>query len=321
MMKIRAAAITIMILALLATVMTGCKGASKGNTAYYDSDGLYESTRTMSDTDYEFRSKTSAEFEKKSQTSDDSTGGSDAGSSESRPVLDSRKIIKTGSVSIEVESLTETEKEITRQVEALGGYLSGSTVYTSSATITAKIPADRFDEFIAKTEGLGKIQHKTVSAQDVTKEYFDLETRLENKEIRLERLQAYMRDAKNTKDMLAIERELSQVTEEIELLRGSFKELSHKITFSTLTISLSLPAAESFSMNLPSFKNGFLKLGNAILSFLYSLLFIILYVVIFVILFLPLLALFIIVAALLYALTFGRIGLVKNLFIKLSKKQ
>ncbi len=244
--------------------------------------------------------------------------GGDGGSGDNAPVSDvseyERKRIKRGSMYVVVESLTEAEEKISRKVDQYGGYIESSSLYEETAYFTVKIPAESFDTFMASSEDLGEVKSKSISVEDVTDRFYDLENRIKNKRILMERYQEYLEEAESVEDLLSIERALNDVITEIERLEGSYKQLSSLIAYSTLNIELSLPSYEKETGTLPSIREGLRKIGSAVLTFLYYLIFVIVGIVIFGV---PAIA----VAALLYYLSFGKIGLVKKLFRSLSAKK
>jgi len=224
-----------------------------------------------------------------------------------------RKIIKNGTISIDVKNINEAEKNIEKEAKKFEGYISSSSLYTNYGTIVVKIPSEKFDDFLNIVPSFGKITYKSINVEDVTKKYYDLERRIENKKILQQRYQNYLRNATRVEDLLNIERELNNVTSEIESLELEFKNLSHLIAFSTLTINISVPGVEEVTRYFPSLKKGFVNFGYAIVNFLYVLLFAILYIVVFGV---PIT----IIIALIYFITFGKIGFVRKLFKKLSGK-
>ncbi|NCC37597.1 MAG: DUF4349 domain-containing protein, partial [Chloroflexia bacterium] len=104
-----------------------------------------------------------------------------------------RLVIKNGSLALQVEQVSETEAQIRALAERQGGYIvsistSGSDANLSSS-ITLRVPENRFDETLTAIEGLAlKIFSRSVSGDDVTEEFVDLESRLRTLEATQERL-------------------------------------------------------------------------------------------------------------------------------------
>ena len=225
-----------------------------------------------------------------------------------------RKLIKNGDISVEVQNLSNAEKAVGEWASKFGGYIESSYSGETSGSITVRIPAKNFDEAMSEAGNFGTVKSQNISTQDVSERFYDLKTRLESKKVMRERLQKYLSQAKDVKDMLQIERELNSVVTDIESMEGSMARLSSQIDLSTITVSYSLPyradpAGGSFRW--PSFGEGFRHFVSNLVDFFACLLKIVLYIVICGI---PVLA----VLGFMFWLLFGKIGLVKKIFKKLK---
>jgi len=160
-----------------------------------------------------------------------------------------RKLIRTGQATVEVPSYRKAAQELTRLAESLGGYAADSQSRRDDGghergTLTLRVPAGRFDELLAGTAALGIVRSQNVSAQDVTKAYADLETRLRVKRDTAERLRAILRtQTAKLSDVLEAERELARVTGEIEQTEGERRFYDQQIALSSLTVELVEPQA------------------------------------------------------------------------------
>lgn len=226
-----------------------------------------------------------------------------------------RKLIRNGNLSFQVENFADAEKQIYSWVESYGGYISSSDIYNRSANYTAKIPSKNFDAAMFSIGNLGKLKNKSISSDDVTDEYYDLESRLKTKEILKSRYETYLSKAKETKEILEIESQLNRTITEIESMKGRLKRLNDQVDYSTIRISIELPYGQN-DEQIPQVTIGdkFKEIGSNFVNFMGNLLIIICCVIIFGIPIVLLIALF-------YWLLFGKIGLLKKLFKKLSGKK
>lgn len=225
-----------------------------------------------------------------------------------------RKLIKTGHVSLEVQSLAEVKAGVESWVKKYGGYIASSDEGSNSATFTVKVPSGRFEDAMNETASFGKVTGKNVSSKDVTDRYYDLKSRLETKRIMQDRLESYLKSAKDIKDMLEIESKLNDVTADLEAMQGQLNRLSAQISFSDITVFARLkPKHTDQGFQLPDVGSRFSDLLGNVVYFFVGLLFVVIYVVIFGV---PI----VLILALLYWLCFGRIGLVRRLFARLRKK-
>ncbi len=224
-----------------------------------------------------------------------------------------RKLIRTGYIRLEVEGLGDFKGKVENWVKNYGGYIASSDEGSSYVNYTVKIPSNRFDEAMGETASFGKLKNKNINSQDVTDRYYDLKSRLETKRVMQERLENYLKSAKDVKDMLEIESKMNEVTSDLEAMQGQMNRLSSQIDFSEITISANLrPNHTESGFQMPDVGHKFGNLLYNVVDFFISLFFTLLYVVIFGI---PI----ILVLALLYWLCFGKIGLIRKLFAKLKK--
>jgi hypothetical protein len=160
-----------------------------------------------------------------------------------------RKLIRTGQMTLTVDSYAKAADEVKRIAEANGGYLADANAQRGEAnrqhgTLTIRVEASAFDAAVVSLRGLGTVRAETVSTQDVSKAYTDLETRLRVKRETADRLREILRTKTATlNDLLTAERELARVTEEIEQAEGERRFYDQQVALSTLTVALQEPSA------------------------------------------------------------------------------
>jgi hypothetical protein len=155
-----------------------------------------------------------------------------------------RMIIKSADLSLQVENVREAEAAVSAQVAALGGYVvrveMSGTDERMTAHMTFRVPAERFDETLTGVQGLAKkVLSRTVSGDDVTEEFVDLRARLGNLEATRDRLRNLLEQAVEVEDALEVNRALTEVQGQIELLQGRMEYLQQSAALSTITVYLS----------------------------------------------------------------------------------
>jgi len=155
-----------------------------------------------------------------------------------------RLIIRTADMAIVVADTEAAMKVIAQMVEENGGWVVSSSAYQYSETamsgdITVRVPAEGFTSATEAVRGLAiEVQHETTSGQDVTEEYVDLSSRLENLESTAARVRSFLDETKTVEEALAVNQELSRLEGEIAVIKGRMKYLSQSAAFSTITVHL-----------------------------------------------------------------------------------
>ncbi len=225
-----------------------------------------------------------------------------------------RKLIRNGDISIEVSDLQKTHAAVQDWVKEFGGYISGSNNGEKSSSYTVRIPSEKFDSAMDAAGALGTLKSKNISTQDVSEQFYDLQSRLETKKVLREKLNGYLRQANSMQDILKVESELNSVQSDIESMEGRLKRLSSQIDFSTISVYVSLPykSVQGGGFEFPDLGDGFRHFASNIISYFGGFVAVIFYVVICGI---PLLA----VLAFLFWLLVGKVGLLIKLYNKLKK--
>ena len=153
-------------------------------------------------------------------------------------------IIRNGEVSVQVDSLEQAIAAVRALAASLGGYVGNVSTNTGqreirTASLEMKIPAARFDEAMSGMTPVGKVEHSSATAQDVGEEFVDVTARVDNAK-RLERRLVELLATRTGKldDVLAVERELARVREEIERYEGRIRYLSAHVATSTIVATV-----------------------------------------------------------------------------------
>jgi hypothetical protein len=156
-----------------------------------------------------------------------------------------RKVIKTGEVDLEVETIDAAQQRIIEMVDRANGFIQSMTVndYETSrhAEIVARVPSDHFREIYEGVKELGDVTRDHIGGQDVTQEYMDLERRIANLQAQEERVRAMFEEADSVEALLKVEQRLTEVRGQIEQLQGRLRYLKDQVGYSTLTITLYEP--------------------------------------------------------------------------------
>ena len=172
---------------------------------------------------------------------DASGGGNGYDSGDETGSLADRMIIKTGEISIEVPNVSTALARVRAMATALGGYVGGSQsgTFDQSATLTLRIPADRFEDALTRLHELdGDVLSEATREEDVTTSVVDLEARLKNLEASEVQYRDLLGQAVKVEDILAVQLRLDDVRGQIEQLQAQHKELTGLANLATLGVTL-----------------------------------------------------------------------------------
>ncbi len=156
------------------------------------------------------------------------------------------KIIRTGSITIEVKDVTGSVDALKNLVTAKGGYLSSSSVSEGynkrlSGTVVLRIPQAEFDNTLAGVKAIGIVKSVSTRGEDVTEEYFDIQAQKTSYQNQLAQYNEIMKKAVKVSDVIEIQQQVDRVQTELNRLEGRLKYLDSRIDMSTITVTLQEP--------------------------------------------------------------------------------
>lgn len=163
------------------------------------------------------------------------------------PVPARRKVVRNGSLDLEVPALDSALQAIRAETVASGGYVTNESqnrddVGARQGSVTCRIPAEKLDATVQKVQALGRVESLAIQAEDITEQYFNLEIRLRNQQQLEDRLLKLLdRPVNKVADLLDVEREVARVRGEIDELEGRRRFWDGQMTLSTLTVTLREP--------------------------------------------------------------------------------
>lgn len=175
-----------------------------------------------------------------SRISSDSYSGNKA---QTQEIQTSRKIIKSGSISMEALDYDKTLEEVYRLIEDNGGYVETSNennryIKSRNCSIEARVPQENFDTFINGAMNAGNVTSKSVSADDVTETYVDMQSRLGVLRDEEAALRTILQSADTVEDLMYVQNRLYDVIEEIESYEARIRSYDSKINYSRISISI-----------------------------------------------------------------------------------
>lgn len=216
--------------ALVAVVAVGCGGADSEDDAaggHAGADGGVS----------EPEAAPPAEREESGQDAD-------SGSAAGRIDPAGRAVIHHIVLTIETEDVMAAAQQASQAVEAGGGYVeSESTERTSDdgepdfVQLVLRVPVDRRGDLATRIENLGTLLERSRSADDVTDQLVDVQSRIDSQRRSIDRLRALLDQAANLRDVISVENELARREADLDSLLRRQEELSKLSSLATITVT------------------------------------------------------------------------------------
>jgi len=184
----------------------------------------------------------SASIDKKESEAPANEGPTD--SATATAVTANRKLIRNAQVELEIVSFDDAVQKITAFANEDRAYIATTSSQKQAngklkGEIVVKVLPENLDRFLQKLRGLGELKNQALGTEDITKAYFDTDSRLKNARVMEQRLiDMLKKKSDDINDLLQVEKELGRVREQIEQMQGELKFWDSQVQFATVTISL-----------------------------------------------------------------------------------
>ena len=162
---------------------------------------------------------------------------------ESLPSDEERMIVRTGEMSMVVEDVTQACDDIARLAVGYDGYTVSSQIWGEDedirGQISIRVPAEKFELALTELRNLAvRVESESTRSEDITEEYVDLQSRLNNAEATEQQYLALLEKTEDVDDILKIYERLSWVRQEIEQIKGRMQYLERTTSMSLIEVSL-----------------------------------------------------------------------------------
>jgi hypothetical protein len=153
-----------------------------------------------------------------------------------------KKLISTGNISFKAKSTKATYTAIKNKLSQFEAYIENENQYSNnnriSQSITLRVPSVHFDSLMSFLGSQGTyLENKSVNIEDVSAQYYDLETRLKNQKALEQRYLELLAQTKSMSEILQIESELNSIRSDIESQQGRFNYMKQQVRLSTINVS------------------------------------------------------------------------------------
>jgi len=154
-----------------------------------------------------------------------------------------RMIVRTGDMALVVEDIIHTRDDIAQLAVRFDGYVASSQISGEEEEmrgwISIRVADEKFDQALTELRNLAvRVKSERTSSQDVTEEYIDLQSRLNNAEATEKQYLALLEKATDVEDILKIYESLSRVRQEIEQIKGRMQYLERTSSMSRISVQL-----------------------------------------------------------------------------------
>ncbi len=244
--------LTLALLIISSLLLASC-GAAEAQNSYASYDKVYRDDAEMEMYDYVieesvteapssvlYSTNTSADYKTKengfaTQNATDSASGA--------LVENYRKIIYKSNYDIQTKDYPASVAALKALCTKYEAYFESANTYGNetsqrSSNYVIRVPIKNYSAFTSETGNIGVIVSTSEYNEDITDRYYDTEARLESARIREERVLKILENADKLDDVLALERELSDIRYEIESLTGSLRKYDSLVSYSTVNLSI-----------------------------------------------------------------------------------
>ncbi|MGH9021863.1 MAG: DUF4349 domain-containing protein [Acidimicrobiia bacterium] len=153
------------------------------------------------------------------------------------------RVVKDASLSLEVgrDRLDATHRRALELVAGAGGFVQSSNLEGNLVGLVARVPAAELEGFLAGVGRLGKVVGESISGEDVSAEFVDLEARLRHWRAQETVFLGLMAKATTIGETIEVQRQLSSVQEQVEQLEGRRRLLEDRTSMSTVRITVAEP--------------------------------------------------------------------------------
>ncbi len=215
--------------------------------------------------------------------SSNAAGGISRGGSDFAPQVEERKIVKTASISSEVERgfFMDAENNLKNIVSSSDSFL----LYASSSrrgtdkkgyyygSYSIKVDTKKYDSVVEQLKALGEVSYFNENANDITGSYTNANIELEAERERLRMYnELYSGLSTSTSDKIALVDKIYSQERTIKYWEDSLKNMDQRIDYSTVQVTLTEKSSVYQNIALVKFSNlvkDIVESFNALLHFLF----------------------------------------------------
>lgn len=150
----------------------------------------------------------------------------------------SRLIIRRASIDLLVDDQGEAISRLEARAGEMGGHVTDSTLNEDSAQLSVRVPSAQLDAFLDVVASIGEETRRSVTGEDVTDTYSDLEAEIANLTSLRGRLRTLLERADEVEEVLQVEKELTRVQTQLDSLVARRHRMKTDLRLSAVFVSI-----------------------------------------------------------------------------------
>jgi len=157
--------------------------------------------------------------------------------------VQNRQLVQTARIQMTVQDPVAAVMTARGIATSLSGFTGQEESSGDNATITLRVPADKFDSALDQLAKLGKITTQHKQADDVTDQVVDLDARLATQRASVDRMRALLAKANSVSEVAQVESELTRREADLESMESRRSTLGGQVALSTVVLQVAREAA------------------------------------------------------------------------------
>jgi glycine cleavage system regulatory protein len=158
--------------------------------------------------------------------------------------MENRLVIQESYLSLLVKDVTDTRNKIVSHAQSVGGYMVNSNTNnpeeSPTATVIVRVPATKLEETLSVYRAMGiKVVNENLTGRDVTDQYVDIDTRIEQLEKTKAKLEELLDRATLIADITNLTQQILSYQSQIDSYIGQQEALKKNADLTKLTVYLS----------------------------------------------------------------------------------
>jgi hypothetical protein len=155
-----------------------------------------------------------------------------------------RAVIASGSLELTARSVDDVRRRARDVVTTAGGVVADEETDSDShgrartVDLTFRVPVSRFDHVLDALAGLGRLEHRSQSAKDVTTQVIDLDARVRAQRASVASIERLYARATTIGEVMSIEAQLAKRQAELDSLERQQKYLADQTALSTISMTI-----------------------------------------------------------------------------------